>query len=659
MSKNYFNRLSLGGVIITLGIIYGDIGTSPMYVMDAIIGNREITETLVLGAASLIFWTLTILTTIKYVVLTLTADNDGEGGVFSLFALVRKYSKNLVLITIIGAVSLLDDGILTPPISISSAVEGLHELKGIGHFFEPGKFITVIIIIAIISTVFYLQRFGTTVIGKMFGPMMLIWFLMILILGLNELIEYPWVLKALNPIYAFRLLFQYEHGWLILGGVFLCTTGAEALYSDLGHCGIKNIRASWFFVKICLVVNYFGQAAYLLNNGSSYLNEKVPFFSMMPTWFLPIGILIATAAAIIASQALISGSFTLINEAMNLNFWPRVTVRQPSDVKGQIYIPSLNTLLWIGCIGMILYFKSAENMESVYGFSITVAMLMTSILLNYYLIFKLKWNRVKVALLIGFFLLFETSFFLVNMGKLLERWEFLLFTLLLFLVMYIWYYAKMKIIGLVKYLDLSKQLDKLVQLSNDETIPKTASHLVYLTKTKSSHQIEEKIILSLFSKIPKRADVYWFLHVNRTNEPYTMNYETYTLVDQKAYKIILNIGFRVHLRTELYFKKVFHEMLKHGELNADKISDLSLKYHNEPEFKFIIIERFLSIENEFVVLDDIVFNTYFFLKQLGLSDTKAFGLERSNVQVEYVPWLYQPAKEINITKVTSKHFKDS
>lgn len=659
MSKNYFNRLSLGGVIITLGIIYGDIGTSPMYVMDAIIGNREITETLVLGAASLIFWTLTILTTIKYVVLTLTADNDGEGGVFSLFALVRKYSKNLVLITIIGAVSLLDDGILTPPISISSAVEGLHELKGIGHFFEPGKFITVIIIIAIISTVFYLQRFGTTVIGKMFGPMMLIWFLMILILGLNELIEYPWVLKALNPIYAFRLLFQYEHGWLILGGVFLCTTGAEALYSDLGHCGIKNIRASWFFVKICLVVNYFGQAAYLLNNGSSYLNEKVPFFSMMPTWFLPIGILIATAAAIIASQALISGSFTLINEAMNLNFWPRVTVRQPSDVKGQIYIPSLNTLLWIGCIGMILYFKSAENMESVYGFSITVAMLMTSILLNYYLIFKLKWNRVKVALLIGSFLLFETSFFLVNIGKLLERWEFLLFTLLLFLVMYIWYYAKMKIIGLVKYLDLSKQLDKLVQLSNDETIPKTASHLVYLTKTKSSHQIEEKIILSLFSKIPKRADVYWFLHVNRTNEPYTMNYETYTLVDQKAYKIILNIGFRVHLRTELYFKKVFHEMLKHGELNADKISDLSLKYHNEPEFKFIIIERFLSIENEFVVLDDIVFNTYFFLKQLGLSDTKAFGLERSNVQVEYVPWLYQPAKEINITKVTSKHFKDS
>jgi KUP system potassium uptake protein len=467
------------------------------------------------------------------------------------------------------------------------------------------------------------------------------------------LIQYPWVLKAINPVYAFRLLFQYEHGWLILGGVFLCTTGAEALYSDLGHCGIKNIRASWVFVKICLVVNYFGQAAYLLNNGSRFLDGHVPFFSMMPTWFLPFGILIATAAAIIASQALISGSFTLINEAMNLNFWPRVAVRQPTEIKGQIYIPSLNTLLWAGCIGMVLYFKSAENMESVYGFSITVAMLMTTILLNYYLIFKLKWNRIKVAFVIGFFLLLETSFFLVNIPKLLERWEFLLFTLLLFMVMYIWYYAKMKIIGLVKYLDLSKQLDKLVQLSNDDTIPKTATHLVYLTKTKSSHQIEEKIILSLFSKIPKRADIYWFLHVNRTNEPYTMNYETHTLVDQKAYKIILNIGFRIHLRTELYFKKVFHEMIKHGELNADKMSDLSLKYHNEPEFKFIVIERFLSIENEFVVLDDIVFNTYFFLKQLGLSDIKAFGLERSNVQVEYVPWLYQPVKEIRITKATS------
>ena len=656
MSKNYLNRLSLGGVIITLGIIYGDIGTSPMYVMNAIIGNREITETLVLGAASLIFWTLTILTTVKYVVLTLTADNDGEGGVFSLFALVRKHSKKLVVITIIGAVALLDDGILTPPISISAAVEGLNQLQGIGQYFQPGMFTTVILIIAIISVVFYLQRFGTTVIGKMFGPIMAIWFVMILILGLRELIQYPWVLKAINPVYAFRLLFLHEYGWLILGGVFLCTTGAEALYSDLGHCGIKNIRTSWMFVKICLVVNYFGQAAFLLHNGSRFLDGHVPFFSMMPTWFLPLGIIIATAAAIIASQALISGSFTLINEAQNLNFWPRIAVRQPSDVKGQIYIPSLNTLLWIGCIGMVLYFKTSENMESVYGFSITVAMLMTTILLYYYLKFKLKWNWIKVTLVIAFFFILEASFFLINFTKLLERWQFLILTLLLFLVMYIWYYTKMKIIGLVKYLDLSKQLDKLVLLSNDDSIPKTATHLVHLTKTQSSDLIEEKIILSLFSKIPKRADVYWFLHVNRTNEPYTMNYETYTLVEQKAYKIVLNIGFRVHLRTELYFKKVFHDMLKNGELNANRMSDLSLKYHNEPEFKFIIIERFLSIENEFVVLDDIVFNTYFFLKQLGLSDIKAFGLEKSNVQVEYVPWLYQPAKEILITKANSSSF---
>jgi len=656
MSKNYLNRLSLGGVIITLGIIYGDIGTSPMYVMNAIIGNREITETLVLGAASLIFWTLTILTTVKYVVLTLTADNDGEGGVFSLFALVRKHSKKLVVITIIGAVALLDDGILTPPISISAAVEGLNQLQGIGQYFQPGMFTTVILIIAIISVVFYLQRFGTTVIGKMFGPIMAIWFVMILILGLRELIQYPWVLKAINPVYAFRLLFLHEYGWLILGGVFLCTTGAEALYSDLGHCGIKNIRTSWVFVKICLVVNYFGQAAFLLHNSSRFLDGHVPFFSMMPTWFLPLGIMIATAAAIIASQALISGSFTLINEAQNLNFWPRIAVRQPSDVKGQIYIPSLNTLLWIGCIGMVLYFKTSENMESVYGFSITVAMLMTTILLYYYLKFKLKWNWIKVTLVIAFFFILEASFFLINFTKLLERWQFLILTLLLFLVMYIWYYTKMKIIGLVKYLDLSKQLDKLVLLSNDDSIPKTATHLVHLTKTQSSDLIEEKIILSLFSKIPKRADVYWFLHVNRTNEPYTMNYETYTLVEQKAYKIVLNIGFRVHLRTELYFKKVFHDMLKNGELNANRMSDLSLKYHNEPEFKFIIIERFLSIENEFVVLDDIVFNTYFFLKQLGLSDIKAFGLEKSNVQVEYVPWLYQPAKEILITKANSSSF---
>lgn len=654
MAKNYFSRLTFGGVVITLGIVFGDIGTSPMYVMNAIIGKKQISDTLVLGAASLIFWTLTILTTFKYVILTLSADNNGEGGVFSLFALVRKYSKWLVYITIIGAVCLLTDGILTPPISISSAVEGLHQIDSIGSYFKPGMITNTFIIIAVISVIFYLQRYGTSLIGKMFGPIMLIWFLMIFFLGVTEIIQNPLVLKALNPYYAIKLLFENEQGWMIMGGVFLCTTGAEALYSDLGHCGIKNIRAAWLFVKSCLIVNYFGQAAFLLNQASTHLDGQVPFFKMMPEWFLPIGILLATMAAIIASQAMISGSFTLISEAMNLNFWPRVRVRQPTDIKGQIYIPSLNSILWIGCIGMVLYFRTAENLESVYGFSITLAMLMTTVLLNYYLLFKLKWGRLRVAFVIGSFILIEGFFLIVNVPKLLERLDFILFSSILFMIMFIWYYAKMKIIGLVKFADFSRYFNKLIQLSNDESIPKISTHLVYLTKASSVFQIEEKIILSLFAKIPKRADVYWFLHVNRTNEPFTMNYEIHPLVNEKAYKIILNIGFRIHLRTERYFKKILNDMLNSGDLRKDYLTDLSLKYHNEPEFKFIIIERFLSIENEFVVIDDIVFNTYFFFKQLGLSDMKAFGLEKSNTQVEYLPWIYQPAKDFRIIQSNKK-----
>jgi KUP system potassium uptake protein len=435
------NRITIASLLVALGIIYGDIGTSPLYVLKAVVGERTINETLVYGGISLIFWTLVFQTTIKYIILTLKADNQGEGGVFSLYALVRRYAKHLAIPTILGATTLLADGIITPPISVASAIEGLNTVNGLEKIIVPGNMLTIGIVVAIISALFFFQRFGTQKIGKAFGPVMFIWFSMLLIVGGAEIIHYPSVLKALSPHYGYQLLVHYPHGFWLLGAVFLCTTGAEALYSDLGHCGIKNIRITWILVKTSLVVNYIGQAAWIMNQGTATLNGRNPFFEMMPHWFLLPSVLIATAATIIASQALISGSYTLISEAMNLNFWPRVTVRQPSDIKGQIYIPSVNTILWIGCVLMILYFKESSHMEAAYGFSITIAMMMTTVLLNYYLLFKLKWNRVYVTLIIGLFAIIEISFFIANVAKIKERWMFLFFELFIFMTMYIWYYA--------------------------------------------------------------------------------------------------------------------------------------------------------------------------------------------------------------------------
>jgi len=649
-SKN-LSRVSFASLLVALGIIYGDIGTSPLYVLRAIVGERKIDETLVYGGVSLIFWTLVFQTTVKYIILTLRADNQGEGGVFSLYALVRRYGKFLVIPTILGATTLLADGIITPPISVASAIEGLNSVKALQNVIVPGNLLTTGIVVAIISALFFFQRFGTQAIGKLFGPIMAVWFAMLFILGGTQIIHTPDVLKALSPHYGYELLVHYPHGFWLLGAVFLCTTGAEALYSDLGHCGIKNIRITWFFVKISLVVSYAGQAAWIMHQKQTVLNGANPFFEMMPHWFLLSGIVIATAATIIASQALISGSYTLISEAINLNFWPRVKVRQPSDIKGQIYIPSVNTILWFGCVLMVIYFRTSSHMEAAYGFSITIAMMMTTILLNYYLLFRLRWNRWAVAVIIGVFAVIELSFFVANVAKIKERWMFLFFELFIFMTMYIYYYARKINNRLVKFVDLGKYTDKIKELSVDDDIEKFSTHLIYLSKANNRGQVEEKIINSIFSKKPKRADVYWFLHINRTEHPFTLTYEVSELIDDTVFKVTLNVGFRVQPRTELFFKKIVQDLVAKKELNLHIRPDGSSKYNHEPDFKFVVIEKFLSVENEFALKEGMMLNAYFFLKELGLSDEKAFGLEKSDVVVEQIPLLYQPAEKIDLKRV--------
>jgi KUP system potassium uptake protein len=638
------NKVTAATLLIALGIIYGDIGTSPLYVMKAIVGNREISQMIIYGGISCVFWTLVFQTTIKYIILTLQADNNGEGGIFSLYALVRRYGKNrLVIPTILGATALLADGIITPPISVSSAIEGLQPLVP--------NLPTVPIVIAIISLIFFLQRFGTDKVGVAFGPIMVIWFLMLFVLGVNQFMQHPDILRSLNPYYAYDLLAHYPKGFWLLGSVFLCTTGAEALYSDLGHCGRPNIRITWVFVKICLLVNYLGQGAWLLNEGGQYLEGKNPFYSIMPEWFLVPGIIIATMAAIIASQALISGSFTLINEAMNLNFWPRVSVRQPSEQKGQIYIPSVNAILWLGCIFTVLYFRTSEHMEAAYGFFITLAMIMTTFLLSYYLRFKKKWSKIVVAGIVSFFLAIEIAFFIANVVKIKESWTFLFFALSVFVVMYIWFNARKVNNRHVKFVQLEKYKDNLVMLSEDDEIPKFSTHLVYLTKADFTANIEEKIMNSIFSKKPKRADVYWFLHLNRTEEPYTLNYNVVELVNDKVIKVNINVGFRVQPLTEYYFKKIVQELVDNKELNLHNRPDGSTKYNPEPDFKFVIIEKYISVENEFTPRENILLNSYFKLKAWGLSDVKAFGLEKSDVVIEEIPLIYHTHSPINLKRI--------
>jgi KUP system potassium uptake protein len=647
MSSSHLKKISAAGLIITLGIIYGDIGTSPLYTFQTILTEGgKINEELVFGAISCIFWTLTLQTTFKYVFITLQADNKGEGGVFSLYALVRRYGKKLVYPAIIGAGTLLADGIITPPISVTSAIEGLSQVNGLGNVIVPGNNLVVEIVLVIILLLFVFQRFGTKIVGGSFGPIMLVWFTMLGVLGLSQIIHYPHIFKALSPIYGIKLLTLHPKGFWLLGAVFLCTTGAEALYSDLGHCGRKNIQISWMFVKVALILNYLGQGAWVLLQNKTSIGTINPFFAIVPHWFLIPSIFIATAASIIASQALISGSFTLINEAISLNFWPKVTVKFPTDVRGQIYIPSINWVLCIGCFLVTLYFRTSEAMTAAYGFSITVAMLMTTILMYYFLRYVKHFPLALVIIILVVFLSVESSFFIANAVKIVKRLFFLVFEFGLIFTMYIWYNARKINNRFLSFINLTEYIPLLENLSADERVPKFSSHLIYLTKANRPTHIEQKIIYSIFSHNPKRADVYWFVHIERTDEPYTLEYGVEELKNDKVIRVEFRLGFRVQPRIGMMFRKVVEEMICNKEL--DIISRYpTLKKHNIAEdFRFVILEKFLSYDNEFSVRDGFILNSYFGIKHLALSDDKAFGLDSSETIVEKLPLVVAPASKI-------------
>ena len=642
---HHLQKLTFAGLLISLGIIYGDIGTSPLYVFKAIVGTRQITESLVLGGVSCIFWTLTLQTTLKYVVITLQADNKGEGGIFSLFSLVRRKAKWLIIPAVIGGCALLADGIITPPITVSAAIEGLQA-------YYP-ELQTIPIVIAIIIGLFFIQQFGTSLVGKAFGPMMFIWFTMMGVLGLIFIVQMPMVIKALNPYYAYHLLSTSPAAFVILGAVFLCTTGAEALYSDLGHCGRKNIQISWIYVKSCLIINYLGQAVWLLQHNGQVmdLNLNNPFFKIMPQWFLLYGIGIATLAAIIASQALISGSFTLIAEAVRLNLWPKVRINYPTIQKGQLYVPSVNVLLCAGCIGVVLLFRHSDNMEAAYGLSITVAMLMTTILVSNFLKRK-KVNRYIILLFLVVYIFIESSFLAGNLVKFVHGgWFTLSIGLFLFAIMWTWYSARRIRNRYVKFTPVEDYFTIIKELSEDQSVPKYASQLVYLTSANFDSEIESKIIYSILQKQPKRADVYWLVHVDVLDEPYKKEYEVDFLIPGKLIRIDFKLGFRVEQQINLLFRKVVEDLVKNSEVNITSTYNSLNKHNIVGDFRFVVIEKIVSSANNLNFYENFVLKFYTILKKLSLSEERGFGLDLSFVTVEKVPLMLAPTEEVEIQRI--------
>ena len=649
-SHQLHSKLSIGGLLITLGIIYGDIGTSPLYVMKAIIGLNHIIDTdIILGGLSCIFWTLTLQTTLKYVIITLSADNHGEGGIFALYALVKRTKIQwLIVPAIIGGSALLADGIITPPISVSSAVEGIKT-------FYP-NINTIPIVIGILFVLFTIQQFGTKLVGKFFAPMMLIWFAMLGVLGAVQIFDNVEIFKALNPYYAYHLLKIHPDGFYVLGFVFLCTTGAEALYSDMGHCGRKNIRISWIFVKITLVLNYFGQGAYLIRHSGETLfqlggTDANPFYLIMESWFLPFGIVIATMAAVIASQALISGSFTLINEAIRLNFWPKTKILFPTDLKGQIYIPSINWLLFIGCVGVVLHFEKSSNMEAAYGLAIVLCMIMTTILLNYYMIMKrVSWFIIVPT--IALYLTIEVSFLIANLDKFSHGgYVTVLIACALIGIMTVWFLAKKISKSYTKDVKIDTYKKVLAELSLDLTIPKYATHLVYMTNSNRTDEIEEKVMYSILQKRPKRADIYWFIHVNVLNEPYRKEYRVTEIVVDDIYRIDFYLGFREPTKINLMFKEVIKDMVKKGEVDITSRYESLNKNNIIGDFKFVLSEKFLSNDSDLSFYEKVVMNTYFILKKLSLSEGKGFGLDNSSVKIEQFPMVLHAPEIINMKRL--------
>lgn len=625
------SKISLLGLIVTVGIVFGDIGTSPLYVMKAIAGvNPDYSTDYIIGAVSCIIWTLTLQTTLKYVIIALRADNKGEGGILALYSLLKRYKyKWLFIPAIIGASTLIADGVITPAVTVTSAIEGLK------NFSEGIPVIPIVLII--IALIFIIQPFGTGSIGKFFGPFMMAWFLMLGVLGVAHVSDNLTILRAFNPYYAVDLLVHHPAWFLILGAVFLCTTGAEALYSDLGHCGKRNITISWGFVKVMLILNYLGQGGWLLTMEGNYRHGVNPFYAIMPEWFLIFGIIMSTGAAIIASQALLSGSFTIFSEAINLNFWPRIKIKYPGTHKGQLYIPLVNLFLFVGCIVTVILFKNSSNMEAAYGLAITLTMLTTTLLLGFWMKFKGVKAWISVAFM-TVFIFIEGIFLISNAAKFMHGgWYTILLAAIIFAIMFIWQKAVKIRNRFIEYRRYDDHIDIISDISKDQEIPLHASNLVYISKSDNAKEVESKILYSIINKHPKRADHYFMIRVNYDDTPDTLEYKYELLIPETLISIDLYLGYKIEPKVSVYLRQIIEDMVKKGKLNLTSNYPSLKKRNIAGDFRFIIIHRMFSPSSNCRPFEKFVMQLYGIISKIGISTEKALGLDTSNVTVENVP----------------------
>lgn len=629
--KGNYTKVGVAGFLITIGIVFGDIGTSPLYVFQAITsGGTHISEEVILGGLSAVIWTLILIATIKYIYFALNADNNGEGGIFALYALLkRKRVRWIVIPALIGCATLMADGFITPAISISSAVEGLNNLyEGIP---------TIPIVVGIIFALFAVQQFGTVLIGKAFGPIMLVWFGVLLYLGLINIAGNMTVLKALSPYYAYDLVVNHGGFW-VLGAVFLCTTGAEALYSDLGHCGKGNIRISWSLVIVILVINYLGQAALCLKPGFELKAKQTIFYAMVPEHLLPYVIVIATAAAIIASQALITGVFTLMNEAIKLKLWTNLKVKYPTDHHGQIYIPTINWFLMIGCLLVIYVFQESTRMEAAYGLAITINMVVTSALLGFLLILKYPKAKLFYIAIFAFFMVIECIFLASNLGKIIHGgWFTLILAILFFFFLYLFYKAKRLRANITEYIPMKRIIPLLNSVREDKNLPYEATNLIYPTRSCSPNKLDATVYYSLFRKRPRKADVVWFFHLDIKTEPWGINYSVNEIIDKHCYYISLQLGFKEEHRIEFMLKKIHDNMVEKGELSGQSIFDCVRGKFDSPDFKFVVLNSRVATDNKLSAFEIMTVKVYRFIKSLGLKPAEDFGLDKTNVVEEFIP----------------------
>ena len=655
--------LSAGMVLVTLGIVYGDIGTSPMYTLKAIIagngGFLTMNTDVVLGALSLIIWTLTLITTVKYVVVAMKADNHNEGGIFALYSLVKRSAKWLIIPAMIGGAALLADGILTPAVTVTTAIEGLRTIPIAHAVIGDKQHIVVIITIAILCTLFALQKAGTSTIGKAFGPVMTLWFLFLGSMGAMNLLADISVLRALNPVRGILFLFNGNlnaAGLMVLGSVFLCTTGAEALYSDMGHVGKSNIYASWPFVKICLILNYLGQGAWIISNHTdanlNAIKDLNPFFEMLPDQLRPFAVVLSALAAIIASQALITGSYSIVSEAIKLDLMPHIQINYPSTTKGQIYIPLVNNIMWVGCIGVVLLFQSSEHMEAAYGLAITVTMLMTSVLLYTYLsvIRKRMWAAVPFIIFFG---AIEAMFFFSSLTKFFHGGYFtVLMATAIFVVMFVWRRGTAVERTQSVYLPVDKYIDQLRNLSHDKDYSTLADNLVFLTNDSSFDKLDRDILYSILDKRPKRAKAYYFINISLTDDPNTREFIVNNFGTDFLFKITLRLGFKVNQRVNTYLYQIVGDLIKNNQLAPQNHKYSIYKEHSEiGDFRFCLLRKVLAPETDINGFDARCLELKYFIRRICGSPARWYGLENSNIVFEYVPLFSKVKREQKLTRI--------